>query len=116
MTNKKKAEAEAPMAFETGSGNVYADLGFPDAEERLLKSKLALMITRTLGSRALGQTEAAALMGMSQPDVSGIVRGRLKGFSVERLIKALNALGNDVEIVIKPRPAYATGTISVIAV
>lgn len=63
--------------------------------------------------RGLSQTGAAALMGMPQPDVSAIVCGRLKGFSVERLIRALNALGNDVEIVVRPRAPLAAGTLSV---
>jgi predicted XRE-type DNA-binding protein len=112
MTKKKSVD---PITFETGSGNVFEDLGFPDAEERLLKSKLALMIKRTIDARGLGQAGAATLMAMSQPDVSGIVRGQLKGFSVDRLIRALNALGNDVEIIIKPNEAYATGTVSVVA-
>lgn len=99
--------------FETGSDNVYADIGLPDAEERLLKSKLSLLIKRSIETLALSQTAAAALMGMPQPDVSAIVRGRLKGFSVERLIRALNALGNDVEIVVRPRAPHSAGTVSV---
>ncbi len=99
--------------FETGSGNVYADLGMPDAEERLLKSKLSQLIKRSIEARGLSQTAAAALVGMPQPDISAIVCGRLKGFSAERLIRALNALGNDVEIVVRPRVPLDAGTVSV---
>ena len=81
-----------------------ADLGMPDAEERLLKSKLSLLIKRSIDARGLSQTAAAALVGMPQPDVNAIVCGRLKGFSAERLIRALNALGTSNQARERGRP------------
>ena len=86
------------------SGNVFADLGLPDADQLLAKADLAIEITRIIDERGLTQVEAAELMGVDQPKVSALVRGRLDGFSMERLYRFLNALGRDVEIVVKPKP------------
>ncbi|MFB2769786.1 helix-turn-helix domain-containing protein [Pelatocladus sp. BLCC-F211] len=87
-----------------GSGNVFADLGLSNPEERLIKADLARKISETINSRKLTQTEAAEILGIDQPKISALSRGRLAGFSTERLIYFLNALGNDVEIVVKPKP------------
>jgi len=87
-----------------GSGNVFADLGLPDAEERLAKAELARQILAIIGSRRLTQTQAAELLGIDQPKVSALTRGKLSGFSMERLLQFLNALGRDVQITIKPMP------------
>jgi predicted XRE-type DNA-binding protein len=81
-----------------GTNNVFADLGLPDAEELLAKANLALHIRRTVESRGLTQSEAAALMSLDQPKVSSIVNGRLDGFSTERLMRFLNDLGCDIQI------------------
>ena len=94
-------EEEEPL-FEKSSGNVFRDLGFPDAEERLEKANLAYEIYRTITSRRLTQRKAAKIMGIDQPKVSSIVRGNLKGFSLERLIALLKKLGVDVHIAKKP--------------
>ena len=90
---------------EEGSGNVFADLGLPNAPELQAKADLAAEISRTIGERGLTQAEAADALGIDQPKVSALVRGRLSGFSMERLYRFLNALGKDVEIVIRNRPA-----------
>jgi predicted XRE-type DNA-binding protein len=87
-----------------GSGNVFADLGLPNPEERLVKAQLASMIDDVIRERALTQRQAATLMGIDQPKVSHILRGRLAGFSTHRLIDFLTALGRDVAIVVKPAP------------
>lgn len=87
-----------------GSGNVFADLGLPNPEERLAKAELALAITRAIKERGLTQREAAALMGIDQPKVSHVLRGRLADFSTERLMGFLTGLGRDVEIVVRPAP------------
>lgn len=87
-----------------GSGNVFQDLGFPDAEERLVKASLALEIERIIDQRKLTQRAAAKLMGIDQPKVSHIVRGRLEGYSTERLMGFLTALGRDIEIVVRKAP------------
>ena len=86
-----------------GSGNVFADLGLPNAEEMLAKAELAQKITAILTRRRLTQAEAAKLLGVDQPKVSALKRGRLSGFSLERLVRFLILLGRDVEIVVKER-------------
>lgn len=87
-----------------GSDNVFADLGLPDAEELLAKAQLASAISDIIDDRELTQAEAAELLGTTQPKVSNLVRGRLKGFSLERLVRFLNSLDRDIEIRVKPRP------------
>jgi predicted XRE-type DNA-binding protein len=92
---KKKAEE---TAVEQSSGNVFADLGLPNPEELLAKADLGLAIAREIEARRLTQAEAADLLGVAQPDVSNLMRGRLTGYSIERLTRLLNLLGRDVEI------------------
>jgi predicted XRE-type DNA-binding protein len=87
-----------------GSGNVFADLDLPNADERLAKAELALRISELIAHRALTQRRAAQLMGIDQPKVSHILHGRLADFSTERLIGFVRALGRDVDIVIRARP------------
>lgn len=87
-----------------GSGNVFADLGLPNPEERLAKARLAILIDATIQERELTQRAAGKLMGIDQPKVSHILRGRLSGYSTQRLIEFLNALGRDVEIVVRAAP------------
>lgn len=86
-----------------GSGNVFADLGLPNPEERLVKARLAMAISDAIDARTLNQTDAAALVGLKQPDISNIGRGRLRDYSVERLLRVLNALDQDVTIVVRPK-------------
>jgi predicted XRE-type DNA-binding protein len=86
------------------SGNVFADLGLPDADELLVKAELVMQISRIVEERGLTQVQAAELLGIDQPKVSHLLRGNLRGYSVERLSRFLNALGQDVEIVVRPKP------------
>lgn len=88
----------------TSSGNVFADLGLPNSEERLVKAELARKISEAISFRKLTQVQAAELLGIDQPKISALVRGRLSGFSIDRLFQFLNDLDNDVEIVIKRKP------------
>jgi predicted XRE-type DNA-binding protein len=88
---------------EHSSGNVFADLGFADADEHLIKAGLFIKIDRIIGQRDLTQAAAAQLMGIDQPKVSALLAGQFRGYSVERLMRFLVALGHDVEIVVKPR-------------
>lgn len=88
----------------TSSGNIFADLGLPNSEDRLIKAGLARKISEIIASRSLTQVQAAEILGIDQPKISALIRGRLKDFSIERLIKFLNILGNDVEITVKPKP------------
>jgi predicted XRE-type DNA-binding protein len=88
--------------FEVGSRNVFKDLGLPNAEEHLVKAQLVFKIDAILKDRGLTQVEAGKLFGVPQPDVSKMLRGEFRQFSVERLLRFLVALNHDVEIVIKP--------------
>jgi len=90
------------IEIEESSGNVFADLGLPNPEECLVKADLAIQINKLIKSRKLKQKEAAKLLGLDQPKISALSRGRLSGFSVERLFKFLAILDQDIEIVIKP--------------
>jgi predicted XRE-type DNA-binding protein len=87
-----------------GSGNVFADLELPDAEEMQAKAELARQILSIITKRHLTQAMAAEILGIDQPKVSALMRGRLRGFSMERLFHLLNALGRDVHIVVKAKP------------
>lgn len=86
------------------SGNVFADLGLPNPQELQAKAALANQIASIVAHRHLTQTETAKLLGTRQPKVSDLLAGRLDGFSIERLIRYLNALDRDVQIVISPKP------------
>ncbi|WP_375494508.1 helix-turn-helix domain-containing protein [uncultured Nostoc sp.] len=88
----------------TSSGNVFSDLGLPNSEERLVKAELARKISEAIAFRNLTQVQAAELLGIDQPKISALVRGRLSGFSIDRLFQFLNDLDNDVEIIIKRKP------------
>ncbi|MBI2911549.1 MAG: XRE family transcriptional regulator [Chloroflexi bacterium] len=96
--------ANDPVSIRS-SGNVFADLGLPDAEELDLKAELVYRISAILAERELTQAQAAEILGIGQPKVSTLLRGRLEGFSVERLLRFLTALGCDVEIAVKPKAA-----------
>ncbi len=85
-----------------GTGNVFADLGLPDASERQTKTRLALAINRIIKDQRLKQIDAARLLGVPQPKVSALVNYRLDGFSVEKLMDFIVALGRDVEIIVRP--------------
>ena len=87
---------------EMSSGNVFADIGLPNAQEHLVKAKLVVKIDRLMKERGLKQAAAASLFGVKQPDVSKMLRGDFRQFSVERLMRFLVALGQDVQIVVKP--------------
>ena len=88
---------------EISSGNVCADLGSPDAEEHLIKVALVVRINRAIKDRGLTQTAAAQLLGIDQTKLSAMLSGQFRGYSVERLLRFLVALGHDVEIVVKPK-------------
>lgn len=92
------------MKVTPADGNIFETLGFPDAEELKAKAELVIQIIQIMEERGLKQVEAAEIMGIDQPKVSQLVHGRLDGFSMERLYRFLNALGMDVEIVVKPVP------------
>jgi len=96
--------SESDIPVQASSGNVFADLGRPDAEEALARVRLAQQIAEIIERKALSQSAAAALMGLDQPKVSALLRGRLSGFSTDRLFRCLMLLGQDVEIVVRDKP------------
>jgi predicted XRE-type DNA-binding protein len=100
MKTKRKTAKKA-MAAE-GSGNVFADLGLPNAEQELMKARLTLQIYRIIETRGLTQTEAGKVLGIPQPQISALARNRSGNFSVGRLIDFLTALGQDVKITVTP--------------
>lgn len=88
--------------YTESSGNIFADLELPNADELLAKAELAIRITEILRRRRLTQVQAAAILGVDQPKISALIRGRLSGFSIERLLRFLLLLGADVSITIQP--------------
>ena len=93
---------------ERGSGNVFADLGHPEADAHLLKAELVSRIDAIVRQRDITQTEAGRLLGLSQPDVSRLLGGDFREYSLERLFRLLTVLGRDIDIVIR-QPRSATG-------
>jgi predicted XRE-type DNA-binding protein len=96
--------AKKAANLEESSGNVFADLGLRNPQDRLAKAQLAHRICQVIAARGLTQTKAAELMGLDQPKISALMRGNLKGFSAERLFRCLNDLGQEVEIIVRPVP------------
>jgi len=93
---------EKRMTFEKSSGNVFADLGFANPEREQLKAHLTLQIYRIIKKRGFTQAQAGEILGIKQPHVSALMRNRSGNFSVERLMDFLIALGQDVEITVRP--------------
>ncbi len=95
---------------------MFADLGLPNPQDRLAKAKLAHRICEVIAERGLTQMEAAEILGLDQPKISALVRGKLNGFSADRLFRFLNDLGQEVEITIRPtQRAGRRGNIHVVA-
>jgi len=90
------------ITIETGSGNVYADLGMADASEMLVKAKLASKIGDIIKRQNLTQHQAADLLAMPQPKVSMMLRGQFRGISESKMLDCLARLGRDIDIVVKP--------------
>ena len=102
------------LDYEVSSGNVFADLGLPDSDELLAKAALARQISSIASHRHLTQSQAAAILRTTQPKVSDVFAGKLAGFSMERLMRFLNALDRDVRIVVSPKPrGRSKATVSV---
>ena len=94
--------------IESGSNNVYADLGVPDAEEMWVKAQLATNIGDIIKRRKLTQVQAAELLGITQPKLSGLLRGQFRGISETKMLECLTRLGRDIQIVVKPAPRSRT--------
>jgi predicted XRE-type DNA-binding protein len=91
------------VEMQDASENIFADLGRPAAEEHYVKAQLVFQMQQIMKARKLRQTAAAALMGIKQPDVSNLLHGRFRGYSIERILSFLQALDQDIEIVVKPK-------------
>jgi len=91
------------------SGNVFADLGLPNAEETLAKAEIVRQIDKTIKKKKLTQIKAAKILGISQPKVSKLLRGYFDNFSLERLFRFLNKLGQDIKISISAKPHSGEG-------
>ena len=103
------------IEVKNGSNNVYEDLGVPDAAEMRVKAVLAAKIGEIIKHRHLTQIQAAEILGMPQPKLSGMLRGQFRGISEAKMLDCMNRLGRDVEIVVrKPSRSGAAGRTSVI--
>lgn len=100
-TNKEKLE---DTRVEIGSGNVYADLGFENPEEMLAKASLVSEMQKAIQKKNLTQMEVADMLGITQPKLSVLLKGQFRGYSTDRLIRFLRILGQDVDILITPKP------------
>ncbi len=104
---KNKAATKVAARVERGSGNVFADLGLSNPELALAKAELVQRIRQIIEERRLTQVKAAKLLGLDQPKVSALVRGQVEGYSIDRLFRFLNALGQRVEITVRPSASSA---------
>jgi predicted XRE-type DNA-binding protein len=111
---KKRATRSAENSVTESSGNVFADLGIKDPDAYRAKSVLAIHIRRVINKRRLTQAEAGQILGISQPKISAIVKGRLDGFSTERLFRFLNVLGCDVKISVSHPHPQTPGQVMVV--
>jgi predicted XRE-type DNA-binding protein len=114
----KRVKRATPIEIESSSGNVFEDLGLPDAAERLAKAELARVIRKIVAEKGWTQRHAAEVLGIAPPDMSDLVRGKLARFSQERLERFLNALDMDVRIQVGPRrkgTKHASVTVELVA-
>ena len=108
-----KVAMDTEFTYTVGSDNVFEDLGFEHPEEELAKAKLVMAIGEAIRQRKLTQAQAAALLGIDQPKVSALLKGRYGGFSTDRLLRLLVALDRDVDIVVRPARARPHVTVLV---
>lgn len=107
--SKHRSKAARGIEIHEGSDNVYADLGYRNAGEMLVKAKLVHKISEIVRSSGLTQAETAKILGLTQPKVSALLRGQFRGISERKLIDCLTSLGRDVEIVVKDAPRRRDG-------
>ncbi|WP_298370744.1 helix-turn-helix transcriptional regulator [Azospirillum sp.] len=105
---------ETKLTLIESSGNVFADLGLKDAEEMMAKARLAGQLALAIRDLGLTQKQAAERMGLDQPKVSALMRGKLSGFSIERLVRGLVALDRDVEISVRTKPDNRPAQLAVV--
>ena len=111
----RKRKSRHAIKVRAGSGNVYADIGVPDAEAMLIKAQLMTKIAELIKRKSLTQTQAGHLLGLPQPKVSALLRGNFRGVSERRLLDCLTRLGSDVQVVVKTVPRHrGSGKLSVV--
>ena len=110
---KTHRRAVIDISIEAGSENVYADLGYARPEAMLVKAKLVTKIAELIRKRDLTQQQAAKLLGLTQPKISGLLKGQFRGISEQRLLECLTRLGKDVQIVIRPAARHRNGRMTV---
>jgi predicted XRE-type DNA-binding protein len=110
LDDAKAAKADDQEAIVEGSSNVFADLGFEDPEEMLAEAELARQIAEIIAERKLDQARAASVLGVSRAELSALLRGELDRFPTGRLFRFLNALGRDVDIIIRPARSEGRAT------
>lgn len=103
---RRRTAPRNPGRIDRGSGNVFADLGLPNSDLAVAKAELVQRIRTLIAARNLTQAKAAELLGLDQPKVSALVRGRVEGYTLDRLIRFLNALGQRVEITVRPTAKF----------
>jgi predicted XRE-type DNA-binding protein len=109
---RKANEMSADIPVHRGSGNVFADLGFDNSEEMQLRADLVQQMREIVARRKLTQMAAAELLGIKQPDLSALLRGRLTKYSLERLLKFMTILDRDVKIVVQAKPRHRPARIT----
>ena len=112
---RREITTESESVVERGSGNVFTDLDRPNADTHLLKAELVCRIDAIIRQRNMTQTEAARLLKLSQPDISRLLRGDFREYSLERLLRLLAALGRDIDIVIRTCRSAAGGSLRIAA-
>jgi predicted XRE-type DNA-binding protein len=118
MSAKKKHVAAKPdpdSMVHRSSGNVFTDLGHPDAEDRLAKARLAHIICSIIRSAKLTQVQAGKILGIDQPKISALMRGRLREFSTDRLMRFITQLNHDVVITVRSAKQHHHGGLKVLA-
>jgi predicted XRE-type DNA-binding protein len=100
----RKRAMRRGIAIERSSGNVYADLGYADSDDMLVKAQIVAKIAEIIEQRRLTQEQAAEILGLTQPKISRLLRGQFRGVSERRLLRCLTKLGRDVQIVVRPTP------------
>ena len=105
-SGRTRTTTEEPRPIDRGSGNVFADLGIPNPDLALAKAELVQRIRDLIAERKLTQAKAAALLGLDQSKISALVRGRVEGYTMDRLFRFLTALGQRVEITVRPNAMH----------
>jgi predicted XRE-type DNA-binding protein len=110
---KKQTDIDG-IEIQEGSGNVYADLGYTDAEDMALKAQLVTEIGDLIRQRGLTQEQAAKALNLTQPKISNLLKGQFRGISERRLLRCLTRLGRDVQIVVKRAPRTRPGRLTLL--